>query len=72
MNSFERINEEKLLARKCFFSFTKTVKIGNDGKISDGNISFKDYLTCEKIWEKYGCLSRSLLKKSCIGISRCF
>ena len=25
---------------------------GNDGKISDGHISAKDYLTCEKIWDK--------------------
>ena len=53
MNSFERFNEEKLPARKCFFSSTKKGKIDNDGKISDGHISFKDYLTCEKIWDKF-------------------
>ena len=49
MNSFERFNEEKLPARKCFFSSTKDGKIGDNGKNSEGHISFKDYLTCEKI-----------------------
>ena len=34
-------------ARKNVFSSTK--KIGDDGKISDGHISVKDYLTCEKL-----------------------
>ena len=46
MNSFERFNEEKLPARKYFYSSTKDGKIGDDGKISDGYISVKDYLTC--------------------------
>ena len=45
MNSFERFNEEKLPARKHFYSSTKDAKIG-DGKISDGHISVKDYMTC--------------------------
>ena len=53
MNSFERFNEEKLPARKYFFSSTKKGKIGDDGKISDGHISLKDFLTCEKIWDKF-------------------
>ena len=53
MNSFERFNEEKLPARKYFYSSTKDGKIGDDGKISDGHISLKDYLTCEKIWDKF-------------------
>ena len=53
MNSFERFNEEKLPARKYFYSFTKDGKIGDDGKISGGHVSFKDYLTCEKIWDKF-------------------
>ena len=46
MNSFERFNEEKLPARKYFYSSIKDEKIGDDGKISDSHIS--DYLTCEK------------------------
>ena len=53
MNSFETFNEEKLPARKIFCSSTKDGKIGDDGKISDGHISVKDYLTCEKIWDKF-------------------
>ena len=31
----------------------KKGKIDNDGKISDGHISFKDYLMCEKNWDKF-------------------
>ena len=53
MNSFERFHEEKLPARIYFFSSTKKEKIDNDGKISDGHASIKDYLVCEKIWEKF-------------------
>ena len=52
MNSFERFNEEKLPAKKYFYSSIKDGKIGDDGKISDSRISVKDYLTCEKIWDK--------------------
>ena len=54
MNSFERFNEEKLPARKFFYSSTKGRKIGDDGKISDGHISAKDYyLAWEKISDKF-------------------
>ena len=49
MNSFKRLNEEKLPTRKYFFSSTKKGKIDIDGKISDGHISIEDYLTYEKI-----------------------
>ena len=38
---------------KYFYSSTKDGKIGYDGKKSDGQISFKDYLTCEKAWDKF-------------------
>ena len=51
--SFERFNEEKLPARKFFYSSIKGGKIGDNGKISDGHISVKDYLTYEKIWNKF-------------------
>ena len=50
MNSFKRFDEDKVPARKYFFSSTKKGKIDNDGKISDGHIRIKDYMTCEKIW----------------------
>ena len=53
MNSFERFNEEKLPARKYFYSSKKDGKIRDDGETSDGHISVKDYLTCKKIWDKF-------------------
>ena len=53
MNSFERFNEEKLPARKYFFSSTKKGKIDNDVKRSDDHVSIKDYLMCEKIWDQF-------------------
>ena len=53
MNRFERFDEETLPARKYFYSSTKDKKIGDDGKKSDDQISFKYYLTCEKIWDKF-------------------
>ena len=53
MNSFERLNEKKMTARKYFYSSAKDGKIGDDGKISDGHISVKDYLACEKTWDKF-------------------
>ena len=54
MNSFERINEKKLPAKKYIYSSTKDGKIGDDGNISDDHISLKDYLTCQNIWDKFG------------------
>ena len=47
------VMKKKLPARKYFYSSTKDGKIGDDGKISGGHISVKDYLTCEKIWDKF-------------------
>ena len=54
VNSFERFNEEKLPARKYFFSSVKDRKIGDDGKISDSHIDINDYLTCKKTRDKFG------------------
>ena len=48
INRFERFKE-----KMYFFSSTKQENIDDHGKISDGHISFKDYLTCEKIWDKF-------------------
>ena len=53
MNSFKRFNEDKLCARKCFYSSTKDKKISEDGKISDGHVSIEDYMVCERIWDKF-------------------
>ena len=77
MNSFEKFNEEKLPATKYFYMSIKDGKIGNDGKISDGHISVKGYLTCAKFWDKFemkniGDYHDHYLKKRCIVISKCF
>ena len=66
--------KRKLPARKYFFSSTKKRKIGDDGKISDGRLRFKDYLTCEKIWDKFeiknmGDYHNHYLEKRCIVFS---
>ena len=53
MNSFKRFNEDKLCARKYFYSSTKDKIISEDGKISDGHVSIEDYMVCEKIWNKF-------------------
>ena len=52
MNSFEIFNEEKLPAKKYFYSSRKDGKISVDGKISDGHISVTGYLTCKKNCDK--------------------
>ena len=53
MNSFKRFNEEKLCARKYFDSSIKDKKISEDGKISDGHVSIKNYMVCERIWDRF-------------------
>ena len=53
MNNFKRLNEEKLPARKHFFRKKKKRKIHENDKISDGQITIEDYLTCEKIWDNF-------------------
>ena len=54
----------------------KKGKIDNDGKISDGHVSIKDYLVCEKIWDKFEmknmgdyhdhCLKKDVLLLTCV------
>ena len=53
MNSFERFNEDKLCARKYFYSSTKDKKISEDGKISVGHVNIEDYMVSERIWDKF-------------------
>ena len=74
MNSFERFNEKKFPARKCFYSSTKDGKIEDDGKILEGHISLKDCLMREKIWNRFdikdmGDYHDRYFKKRCIVIS---
>ena len=53
MNSFKRFNEDKLCARKYFYSLTKDKKISDDGKIANGHVNIEDYIAFEKIWNKF-------------------
>ena len=69
--------KKNLPARKYFYSSTKDRKIGDDGKISDSHISVKDYLTCEKIWDKFemknmGCYQNHYLKKDVLLLADVF
>ena len=40
-------------AIKCFYTSKKDGKIGDNDKKIRLHIIFKDYLTCEKIWDKF-------------------
>ena len=40
--------KKNYLLENTFFSSTKKEKTDNDGKISDGHVSIKDYLVCAK------------------------
>ena len=53
MNSFKRFNDEKLLAKKYFYSSVKEGKIDDNGKVSDGHIDVNDYLTRKKTWDNF-------------------
>ena len=72
MNSFNRIKEKNYLLKNIFTALERMEKIGDDGKVSDGHISVKDYLMCEKTWNNLGLLSRSLIEKRYHVISRYF
>ena len=45
--------KKNYLLENIFIALQIKEKIGDDGKISDGHRSVKDYLTCEKIWDKF-------------------
>ena len=49
----QKLKEKNCLLESVFFSSTKKGKISDDGKKSDGHISLKDYLMCEKIWDEF-------------------
>ena len=53
MNSFKRFNENKLCARKYFYSSTKGKKNSEDSKLSDDHVSIEDYMVCERICDKF-------------------
>ena len=39
------------MCQKVFLQFNK--KTGDDGKISDGHVSIKDCIVCERIWDRF-------------------
>ena len=45
--------KKNCLLENIFLVQQKKGKIGNDCKKSDGRISFKDYLSGEKIWDRF-------------------
>ena len=53
MDSFKRLNEEKLPNRECFYSSVKVRTTDDNDKELDGHINDKDYLTCQKIWNEF-------------------
>ena len=58
-NSFERLMKKNCLLENVFIAQQR--KLDHDGKISDGHISFEDYLTCEKIWDKFDMKNRVII-----------
>ena len=77
MDNFKRFSKEKLPDKKYFYSSVKERTTGDNGEKLYGHISNKNYLTCNKIWNKFnmknlGDYHDHYLKKRCFVISRCF
>ena len=45
--------KKNYLLESIFAALQKDKKTGDDGKIIDGHISVKDYVTCKKMWDKF-------------------
>ena len=52
MDSFKRFGEEKLPDKKYFYSSVKDRTTDDNGEKLDGQMSDKDYLMCNKIWNE--------------------
>ena len=77
MDNFKRFSKEKLPDKKYFYSSVKERTTGDNGEKLYDHISNKNYLTCNKIWNKFnmknlGDYHDHYLKKRCFVISRCF
>ena len=48
------LKKKNYLLKNIFTALERMEKIGDDGKVSDSHISVKDYLMCEKTWDKFG------------------
>ena len=53
IDCFKRFSEEQLPDKECFYSSAKDKTTGDNGKKLDVHISDEDYLTCNKIWNKF-------------------
>ena len=53
MGSFKRFSEEKLPDKECFYSSVKDAATSDNGEKFDGRMSYKDYLTCKKVWNEF-------------------
>ena len=47
------ITKKNCLLENIFMALQERKKIDNDGEMSDGHVSVKEYLMCEKIWDKF-------------------
>ena len=45
--------KKNYLLESIFIALQKDKKTGDDGKITDGHISVKDYVTCKKMQDKF-------------------
>ena len=53
-DSLERVCEEKLSDKICFYGSLEDGATDDNGKKLDGHVSDEEYLTCIKIWNKSG------------------
>ena len=69
-DSFEKFSEEKLPDKKCIYNSVKGGTTSDNGKKLDGHISDKNYLTCNKICNKFNMKNiDDCHEKRCIVIS---
>ena len=69
-NIFEKFSEEKLPDKKCIYNSVKGETTSDNGKKLDGHISDKNYLTCNKICNKFNMKNiDDCHEKRCIVIS---
>ena len=53
MESFKRVSREKLPDKKFFYRSLKNGTTVDNGEKLNGHITYEEYLTCIKIWNKF-------------------
>ena len=53
IDSFYKFNGKKLPDKKCFYNSVKNGTTRDNDKKLDGHISDENYMTCNKIWDKF-------------------